>query len=136
MGKQSVTYLGHTFSDKGMAPQTNKVESVVNWPQPTSQKELKQFLGLANYYRRYIQNFANIAEPLNSLLAKDIVFYWNEHAGKAFRELKKKLASNRVLICPDFTKKFVLCRMLVELDWGQFGSKKDMLWLTMQHAGD
>ena len=92
-----------------MAPQTNKVESIVNWPQPTSQKQLKQFLGLANYYRRYIQNFANIAEPLNSLLAKDIVFSWNEHTGKAFRELKEKLESNPVLINPDCTRKFVLC---------------------------
>ena len=74
IGKSSVTYLGHTFSSMGMSPEPSKVESIVNWVPPESQKELRRFLGLVNYYRRYIDKCASITEPLNSMLAKDVVF--------------------------------------------------------------
>ena len=83
IGKQYITYLGHTFSGMGMSPQTSKVESVLNGPKSGTQKELKQFLGLANYYRRYIDKFASISEPLSSLLAKDVTYSWNEEADVA-----------------------------------------------------
>ena len=109
IGKQSITYLEHAFSEMGMSPQTSKVEYIANWPKPGNLKELKQFLGLANYYRRYIDKFASIAEPLNSLLAKDVTYLWNEEADVAFKKLKCLLSSKPVLKCPNFIKKFTLC---------------------------
>ena len=93
VGKQSINYLGHTFSELGMSPQNSKVESIVNWPQPTNQKELKQFMGLSSYYRRYINKFASITQPLNSLLVTDTTFTWSEDVDVAFKELKELLAS-------------------------------------------
>ena len=109
IGKPSVTYLDHTFSSMGMSPEPSKVESIVNWVPPESQKELRRFLGLVNYYRRYIDRCASITEPLNSMLAKDVVFEWTEKADIAFNRLKELLASHPVLVCPDFSKKFILC---------------------------
>ena len=109
VGKHSINYLGHTFSKMGMSPQKFKVESISAWPQHTNQKELKQFMGLANYYRRYIDRFASITHPLNSLLVADTTFTCDEGANVAFQELKDLLASYPVLICPSFEKKFTLC---------------------------
>ena len=59
-----------------MAPDQSKVESIIQWPRPSNQNEVKQFLGLAGYYRRYIKDFAYIANPLNSLLRTDASFNW------------------------------------------------------------
>ena len=87
IGRGKVTYLGHTFSATGMAPEISKIDSIVNWPRPSSQKEVKQFLGLASYYRRYIQDFANIANPLIHLLCKDVPFAWEKREETAFIEL-------------------------------------------------
>ena len=79
------------------------------WPRPSDQKEVKQFLGLASHYRRYIKEFAVVAGPLNQLLAKDIKFSWYDSAEESFLKLKRKLVSAPVLKCPDFKKKFTLC---------------------------
>ena len=63
----SVQYLGHVFSANGMSPDPNKVKAVADWPVPTNVTEVYQFLGLASYYRRYVQNFSTIAAPLHAL---------------------------------------------------------------------
>ena len=73
LGLRSVTYLGHTFSSSGMAPDPQKVQSIRQWPQPNTATEVRQFLGLASYYRRYILHFANIAAPLNELTCKQML---------------------------------------------------------------
>ena len=69
IGRGKVTYLGHTFFATGMAPEISKIDFILNWSRPSSQKEVEQFLSLASYYRRYIQDFAKIANPLNHLLS-------------------------------------------------------------------
>ena len=109
IGKKRINYLGHTFSNEGMSPDQSKIESIVQWLRPSNQKELKQFLGLAGYYRRYMKNFASISNPLNNLLRKDVNFEWTEDTESAFRELKNRLSSEPVLICPNFTNPFTLC---------------------------
>ena len=109
VGKRSITYLGHTFSKSVMSPDQSKLEAIEHWPRPSDQKDVKQFLGLASYYRRYIKEFAVVAGPLNQLLAKYIKFSWNDSAEESFFKLKRKLVSASVLNCPDFKKKFTLC---------------------------
>ena len=109
IGRRKINYLGHTFSSSGMSPDQSKIESIVQWPRPSNQKELKQFLGLAGYYRRYINNFASISNPLNDLLRKEVNFEWTKNTESAFLDLKNKLSSGPVLVCPNFTCPFTLC---------------------------
>lgn len=85
----------------------DKVEAVVHWPQPTTLKGLRGFLGLAGYYRRFIQGFGIIARPLNDLLKKGN-FKWNEAASQAFDQLKIAVTSAPVLALPDFSKEFII----------------------------
>ena len=70
--KQSFTFLGHVISPEGIAADTAKTDKVANWPLPTYRKDVQQFLGLANYYRRFIRNFASIAKPLHRLTEKKL----------------------------------------------------------------
>jgi len=85
-----------------------KVESVRNWPTPTSVKELQSFLGLCNYYRRFIKNFSLITNPLYQLTKKDKKFIWLDEHDNAFNQLKILITSSPVLIPPDPGKKFIL----------------------------
>ena len=109
--QKEVKYLGHIVSEKGIAPDPSKIEAVSSYPPPQTPKELKQFLGLSNYYRRFIPNYAHIAEPLNKLLRKDqrrMKFQWDTNCQVAFDELKCKLTTTPVLSYPDFTWPFIL----------------------------
>ena len=77
IGVTQVSYLGHVFSAAGMAPDNSKVQAVRNWPRPNDVTAVKQFLGLASYYRRYILNFADIARPLHMLTQKNNMYVWS-----------------------------------------------------------
>ena len=101
----SVPYLWRIFSAEG---DPTKVEAITNWPTPTNAKEVLQFLGLASYYRRYIQNFADIAHPLHQLTNKDTKFQWSEECQQAFSTLITRLSSDPILRCPDFSQPFTL----------------------------
>jgi hypothetical protein len=72
--RHEVSYLGHVVSDKGVTADPAKIERVASWPTPTTTKEVQQFLGFAGYYRRFIQNFANIARPLHRLTEHNATF--------------------------------------------------------------
>ena len=102
LGLKSVTYLGHTFSTAGMSPDPKKVESIRCWPTPTTPTEVRQFLGLASYYRRYIPHFSTIAAPLNTLTQKNVPFDWKQECVTAFASLKSHLAQAPVLKYPQF----------------------------------
>jgi hypothetical protein len=77
------------------------VKDVLEWETPQTVKEVRSFLGLAGYYRRFIENFSKIAKPLTSLLEKGVDFSWNEECQMAFDELKKRLTTAPVLTLPD-----------------------------------
>ncbi|WVZ63300.1 hypothetical protein U9M48_012941 [Paspalum notatum var. saurae] len=103
-----VRFLGHDVSRGGIAVDPSKVSTVTNWKVPEIPKEVRGFLGLAGYYRRFIENFSKIAKPMTSLLEKDAEFRWTSAQQAAFDELKKRLTTAPVLALPDQQKKFIV----------------------------
>lgn len=101
-------YLGYVASIKWREPNPNKIESVRNFPRPTDVTKVKSFLGLCSYYRRYIRNFVQIVEPLNSLPKKNSRFRWSEEQEMAFNELKKALCEATLLVYPNYNLPFLL----------------------------
>jgi Reverse transcriptase (RNA-dependent DNA polymerase). len=105
---KEIGYLGHLISEEGIKPDPRKIAAVSQFPQPKGRKNVKQFLGLAGYYRRFIPDFAYIAKPLNALLKKNVTFVWTDEIEEAFRKLKEVLCSEPLLHYPDFSKPFVV----------------------------
>lgn len=106
--KSSTTYIGHIISREGVMLDPGKVETVENFPIPKTSKDMKSFLGLCGYYRRFIKDFAKIAKPLNRLLKEVSEFIWTNEQETAFQQIKRCLISEPVLQYPDFTKEFTL----------------------------
>ncbi|KAL4367666.1 hypothetical protein GQ457_05G008100 [Hibiscus cannabinus] len=105
-GQSSVEYLGHIISGQGLAVDPAKVLAITNWPRPTTISEVRGFLGIASYYRKFIRGFATIASPISDLLRKGLQFEWTDMAQAAMDKLKQCLSSAPVLGLPDFTKDF------------------------------
>lgn len=103
----SVEYLGQFISAKGVATDPKKIQAVQQWPTPATVKQLRRFLGLACYYRRFIRGYRRISKPLIDLLKKDH-FKWNDQATAAFEDLKGALTSAPVIALPDFSLSFVV----------------------------
>ncbi|KAG6445389.1 hypothetical protein O3G_MSEX003922 [Manduca sexta] len=106
--RKEVAYLGHIINENGVKPNTDKTKAVTQFPTPQSPKDIKSFLGLVSYYRRFIPNFAKLAKPLTSLLKKDIPFLWQNEQQLAFETLKDRLVSAPILAYPNFTQPFIL----------------------------
>ena len=106
--KQRIEYLGHVVTPEDIFPDPSKVQVVKNFPIPASLKKLKSFLGLANYDRRFIKGFLEIASPLNALTKKGVKFCWSESCADAFDRLKRALISAPVLAFPNFDEQFLL----------------------------
>ena len=104
----SVDFLGFVVSSDGISPNPDKIEAVRSFPVPTSVKELRSFLGLSNYYRRFVEGFSKIASPLNRLTRKDAVFSWSPECQSAFQTLKDRLCYPPILSYPDFSHPFHL----------------------------
>jgi hypothetical protein len=101
-----VSFLGHVITDGGIAVDPGKVKDVLKWEPPTTVSEIRSFLGLAGYYRRFIEGFSKIVKPLTSLLEKEKKFIWSEACQNSFEELKKRLTTALVLAMPDIYKSF------------------------------
>ena len=103
-GKEKLAFLGHVVSAEGIQVDPKKAELVKDWPTPQNVGEVRKFLGFANYFRKFLQGFANVCRPLNNLLKKDHSFLWDEECDKAFIRLKEALVTAPVLALPDFSK--------------------------------
>ena len=103
-----VQYLGHIISAQGVEADPAKVEAVRQWPVPKNQTEVKSFVGLASYYRRFVKGFAEIARPLHQLTEKGRRFKWTDECQAAFEKLKASLMSAPILAYPDPHKTFIL----------------------------
>jgi len=108
---REVEFLGVVISPKGVEMQKEKVEGVLNWPAPRNIKEVQKFLGLANYYRRFIKDFARIAAPLHVLVRKEQKWKWEKEQEEAFEELKAVFTTEPILAIPDIDRE-----MRVEAD--------------------
>ena len=106
--QEKVCYLGHIVSSEGVSTDPSKTKKVADWPVPTTPKEVQQFLGFANYYRRFVKDFATIARPLHRLTEKNNSFQWTPECQLSFEQLRNRLVSAPILAYPDFTKEFVL----------------------------
>jgi hypothetical protein len=104
--KREIAYLGYVISERGVATCLAKVTTVANWPTPKSVKELRSFLGLAGYYRKFIKYFGVICRPLTDLLRKNYVFVWTSDHELAFQTIKTALVQAPVLAMPNFDKPF------------------------------
>ncbi|WVZ70482.1 hypothetical protein U9M48_019146 [Paspalum notatum var. saurae] len=105
---EKITLLGHVWTTEGVSVDPEKIEAVSNWKTPRNVTEIRSFLGLAKYYRRFIENFSKIARPMTELLKDKVSFEWNDKREKSFQCLKDKLTTTPVLTLPDLQKDFVV----------------------------
>ena len=89
----------------------SKVKAIMDWPTPTNVKEVQSFLGLGNYYRRFIENYAMIARPLHNLTRKNVAFNWNEECENAFQLLKKRFTEEPTLVNANPDLPFVVVKL-------------------------
>jgi len=108
---KEIDFLGLVMGAEEIKMQEEKVTGVLKWPRPKTVKEVQKFLGLANYYRRFIKDFAKLAKPLHKLVRKDEKWNWEEEQKAAFKELKRVFTMRPVLVAPDLDKE-----MRVEAD--------------------
>jgi hypothetical protein len=102
----TVKFLGHTISGDGISVDPSKVQEVMDWEPPTSVHQIRSFLGLAGYYRRFIPDFSRIAKPMTELLKKGVKFSWDQKCEDAFHILRDHLTTAPVLAQPDVSKPF------------------------------
>jgi hypothetical protein len=101
-----VPFLGHVISPEGITVDPSKVSDVLDWEPPTSVTQVRSFLGLVGYYRRFIPNFSKISKPITELLKKGNKYVWSKDCDEAFNTLKKFLTTSPVLAHPDIAKPF------------------------------
>ena len=105
---KEVNYLGHPVTEEGLLPDSSLLAAIREIPPPKTATEVRSFLGLAGYYRRYVKNFVAIASPLHALTRKDAVFHWSEECQTAFDRLKTLLTTSPITAFPDFSQAFRL----------------------------
>lgn len=106
--RKEVSYLGHLIGEDGVKPNLEKIKVIESLKAPQNVKEIQSFLGMMNYYRKFIENFSQIASPINNLLRKDVEFRWGRVEQEAFMRLKNALSNFTVLQYPDFNRKFIV----------------------------
>ena len=105
---EQVSFLGHVISKEGLAVDSKKIDAVVNWGSPQNAAEIRSFLGLAGYYRRFVKGFSAMAAPLTKLTRKNVPFVWTEECERSFQELKARLTTAPILALPSGSGGFVV----------------------------
>jgi hypothetical protein len=107
--QSKIHYLGHVISNEGIIMDPAKVKAIMEWPAPTNVSEVHSFMGLAGYYRRFIEGFSKIANPITKLQKKNKKFVWTKKCAEAFRRLKELLKTTPILKVPDMDANFLVC---------------------------
>ena len=102
---KEVKFLSHVLSTGGVSVDPKKIASIVEWKTPTTVRHIRQFLGLAGYYHKFVKDFSKIAKPMTEMLKKEKEFEWTPECEASFQELKLKLTSAPILIMSDINKK-------------------------------
>jgi len=113
---KNIIFLGHVVNESGTRPNPGKIEAVLHFPQPRTVINVRSFLGLTGYYRKYIRSYARLAAPLFELTRKDVDFVWDMGCQQAFQALRTTLVESPILIRPDFKRSFYL-----DVDWSPKG---------------
>jgi hypothetical protein len=103
---EEIQFLGHVLSAKGIVVDPSKVKDILEWKSPTMVHQVRIFLGLAGYYRRFIPDFSKIVKPIIELFKNDVKFNWSPKCNEAFKQLKTLLTTAPVLAQPDIEKSF------------------------------
>jgi len=98
---RKIGFLGVIIGPDGIEMEKEKVDGVLSWPEPNNVKDVRKFLGLANYYRRFIKDFVQVARPMNILMRKDVKWQWGQEQQWAFDKLKRIFTTRPVLASPD-----------------------------------
>ena len=106
--RDTVDFVGFTLSGNGISMSSDKTTAIRTWKPPTSVKGVQSFLGFANFYRRFIQNYSKIAKPLTDITRRDTPFVWTAENHKAFEDLKRAITSGPILKYPDPERPFIL----------------------------
>ena len=99
--QKSIGFLGHIVSDQGLSVVPEKIRAIKDWPRPRSATEVRSFLGLAGYYRKFMKGFTSLAHPMTRLTGEDVKFTWSEECERCFSALKDMLTSEPILVLPE-----------------------------------
>ena len=124
--KKHIQYLGHLVSEKGFKPLPEKLESIRKMPAPRTAKEVKQFLGLIGYYRKFVPRFADISRPLTKLTRHNVVFEWTDQCSKAFNHLRELLMEYPILRYPNPTQGYILYTDASGIGWSGVLTQKHL----------
>lgn len=125
--RKELKYLGYVVDEHGLHVDPAKIEAILQYPRPRDVKELRRFIGMTSWYRRFVPSFSSIIAPINDLTKKNQKFTWTEETEAAFQLLKEKLVTAPVMTCPDFNKPFTL-----QTDASSFG----VGWVLAQGSED
>ena len=117
--KSQIHYLGRVISEDWICPLPNKLDSIKNLPAPKSAKEIKQFLGLTGYYRKFVPRFSDISRPLTRQTNKETIFNWTPECQKSFELLKSYLRGEPILKYADTSKPYILYTDASEYSWAE-----------------
>lgn len=106
--KKRMRVLGHVVTQEGIRPNPNKIDKILNWPIPKTTTQIKGFLGILGYYRKFIRDFAKLTKPLTKCLKKDAKIIHNDEFVSCFNDCKHLLTTDPILKYPDFNRKFIL----------------------------
>ncbi|KAF8051102.1 hypothetical protein N665_1797s0001 [Sinapis alba] len=106
--QKSVGFLGHIVSDQGVSVDPEKIKAIQGWPRPKNATEVRSFLGLAGYYRKFFKGFASLAQPMTQLTSKDVKFVWSGECEKCFSTLKDMLIGAPILVLPEADQPYVV----------------------------